>query len=114
MNEVVMLPADSEFDPEIVARYPIARIFDYQGFQVVIGRETGLDDSPAVAATFPTGQGICTAKSPYPATQDGSERRDEQYAEMIGHQALPEYLVELIKFVWEDKGRPPSTTVRAV
>ena len=45
-----MLPADSEFDPEIVARYPIARIFDYQGFQVVIGRETGFDDSPAVAS----------------------------------------------------------------
>lgn len=112
--QLISKAADLDFDPEIAAKYPVGRIYDYQGYQVVVVRDTCYDGSPSVSFSFQTGSGLCSCHSPYAATADGAEQRDSQYAAMIGHESLPTYLVEVIRTVWEDKGRPPKGDSNAV
>lgn len=106
MADVIYKNFGNNYDPEIAALYPVCRVFEFEGFQVAVVRETDPSGAPMLAVTFPAKFGVCTARIPFDPTADGFERRDSTYCSMIGTERITAPLVETITAVWEDQGRP--------
>lgn len=94
------------FDSEVIAGHPVARVYLYEGHQVAVCRECDYDGSPSICLSFQTGMGLISLRTPFESSPDGHRARDDLYAALAGHREIPKDVVDMVRLVWEDHGRP--------